>query len=122
MSEKRSGGHARPSDTHRRQPIPLALARGHTKMLSDARLVELQHLATTSIGTKDPGRLRGLAFEQQQLIEELKLIPSYLELLDAEMMQIVQHYREGKILTAVPWHRAIAGGDLHCAHQHHCQL
>lgn len=54
--------------------LALQEARGKTKMLSDAKLVELQHLATTSIGTKDFARVRGLAFEQEQLIEELKLI------------------------------------------------
>lgn len=95
-----------------RFPTPAALAtaslsalqeaRGHTKLLSDARLVELQHLATTSIGTKDSARLRGLAFEQEQLIEELKLIHKHLGRLDAEMLQIVEHCREGKILTSVP--------------------
>jgi transposase len=77
-------------------------ARGNTRQLSEAKLLQLQQLATNSIGTKDVARLRGLAFEQQQLIEELKLITSHLEVLDAEMMQIVEHSREGKILTSVP--------------------
>ena len=95
-----------------RFPTPAALAtaslsalqeaRGKTYMLSDTKLLELQRLATNSIGTKDAARLRGLAFEQHQLIEELKLVSKHLELLEAEMMQIVEHSREGKILTSIP--------------------
>jgi transposase len=95
-----------------RFPTPAALAtaslsalqeaRGKTFMLSDAKLLELQRLASTSIGTKDPSRLRGLSFEQQQLLEELKLIGKHLESLEAEMMQVVEHSREGQILTSIP--------------------
>ena len=95
-----------------RFPTPAALvtaslsalqeARGKTRQLSDARLLELQRLATTSIGTKDAARLRGLAFEQQQLIEEYRLISKHLESLEAEMMQVVEHSREGKIWTSIP--------------------
>jgi hypothetical protein len=43
-----------------------------------------------------------LAYEQQQLIEELKLISSHLEALETEMMRIVEYSREGKILTSIP--------------------
>jgi len=95
-----------------RFPTPAALAtaslsalqeaRGKTRQLSDARLLELQRLATTSIGTTDAARLRGLAFEQQQLIEEYHLICKHLESLETEMMQVVEHLREGQILTSIP--------------------
>jgi hypothetical protein len=71
-------------------------------MLSDKKLLELQHLATESIGTKDVARQRGLVFEQQQLIEELRLIVAHLEALEAEMLQIVEYAREGQILTSIP--------------------
>jgi transposase len=77
-------------------------ARGKTRILSDARLLELQRLADQSIGTKDLARLRGLVFEQQQLIEEYHLIVAHLEALEAEMMQVVEHCREGQILTSIP--------------------
>jgi hypothetical protein len=77
-------------------------ARGKTKVLSNAKLVELQRLATTSIGTKDTARLRGLLFEQQQLIDEFKLISKHLEALEAEMRQVVNLSREGQILTSIP--------------------
>jgi hypothetical protein len=44
------------------------------RQLTDAKLVELQRLAELSIGVKAPARLRGLAFEQGQLIRELQVI------------------------------------------------
>ncbi|HLZ63782.1 MAG TPA: IS110 family transposase [Ktedonosporobacter sp.] len=77
-------------------------ARGKTRQLSDARLLELQRLATNSIGTTDAARLRGLVFEQQQLIEEYRLISKHLESLEAEITQVVEHSREGHILTSMP--------------------
>jgi len=64
--------------------------------------VELQRLATQSIGMKEASRLRGLIFEQSQLISELRLIQKHLEELDAEIGQIVEHCRKGKILTSIP--------------------
>ena len=64
--------------------------------------MELQQLATQSIGMKEASRLRGLVFEQGQLISELRLIQKHLEELDAEIGQIVEHCREGKILTSIP--------------------
>jgi len=69
---------------------------------SDAKLLELQQLAAQSIGTKDPARLRGLTFEQGQLIEELRVIEKHLEQLEGELTQIVEHCREGQILTSIP--------------------
>ena len=72
------------------------------RQLTDAKLVELQRLAEGSIGVKEPARLRGLVFEQGQLIRELKLIHTHLEQLETEMRQVVAHSREGKILTSIP--------------------
>ncbi len=51
---------------------------------------------------KDASRLRGLIFEQSQLISELRLIQKHLEDLDAEIGQMVEHCREGTILTSIP--------------------
>jgi transposase len=95
-----------------RFPVPTAIAtaslsvlqeaRGKTRMLSDAKLLELQRLADQSIGTKDLARLRGLVFEQQQVIEEYHLIVAHLESLETEMMQVVEHCREGQLLTSIP--------------------
>lgn len=76
--------------------------RGKARMFSNTTLLELQRLAAGSIGTKDVARQRGLVFEQQQLIEELRLITKHLEALEAEMMQVVEHAREGRILTSIP--------------------
>jgi len=96
----------------KRFPTPAALAttslstlqevRGKTRQLSDLKLLELQRLASQSIGTKEPARLRGLVFEQEQLLEELELIRKHLAQLETEMLQVVEHCREGKILTSIP--------------------
>jgi transposase len=92
-------------------PTPAALATASVSTLqaarighypSDAKLVELQRLAVQSIGTKEPARLRGLTFEQEQLIEELTLIHKHLEKLETEMTQIVTNAREGQILMSIP--------------------
>lgn len=95
-----------------RFPTPAALAtaslsalheaRGAAHLLTDAKLQELQDLAAHSIGTKDAARLRGLVFEQEQLIAELTLIRKHLAQLDDEMVRIVAQCREGQILTSIP--------------------
>jgi len=69
---------------------------------SDEKLLVLQQLASQSIGTKDIDRQRGLTFEQNQLIQELKLIQEHVQQLDEEITSIVEHSREGKILTLIP--------------------
>jgi transposase len=76
--------------------------RGKNKYLAHAKLLELQRLAQESIGTKDSARLRGLTFEQKQLIAELELLQHHLEQIEAELIHIVEHSREGKILTSIP--------------------
>jgi transposase len=80
----------------------LRQARGRTCSVSDAKLLELQRLATQSIGVRDPARVNGLVFEQKQLIAELHLLGDHLEQLETEIVQIVERSREGKILTSVP--------------------
>jgi len=77
-------------------------ARGRTCSVSDAKLLELQRLAAQSIGAKDPARVNGLVFEQKQLIAELQLLGEHLEQLETEIVQVVEHSREGKILISVP--------------------
>ncbi len=95
----------------KRFPTPVAMATASLSALqevrvghhpSDTKLVELQRLAEQSIGTKDPARLRGLTFEQEQLIEEIELIHQHLESLETEMVGIVERSREGQILTSIP--------------------
>ena len=46
--------------------------------------------------------MRGLVFEQKQLIAELNLLGEHLEQLETEIVQVVEHSREGKILTSIP--------------------
>lgn len=69
---------------------------------SDAKLALLQQLAAQSIGTRDLGRLRGLVFEQGQLIRELKLLQEHLLQLEEEITRIIAQSREGRILTSIP--------------------
>jgi hypothetical protein len=69
---------------------------------SNADLLRLQPLARMSIGTTDAGRLRGLVFEQKQLIKELRLRENHLEQLETEICQIVEQSREGRILLSIP--------------------
>jgi transposase len=69
---------------------------------SDANLLVLQDLAVATIGTHNLGRQRGLLLEQKQLITELKLLQSHVEQLDQEIVHIVEHSREGRILTSIP--------------------
>jgi hypothetical protein len=80
----------------------LQAARGYNRKLTDEKLVELQRLASQSIGTKDIGRLRGLVIEQGQLIRELNLLQEHLHQLDVEITKAVEHSREGRILTSIP--------------------
>jgi hypothetical protein len=51
---------------------------------------------------KAPAWLRGLVFEQGQLIRELRVIHEHLKQLETEMRQVIEHSREGKILTSIP--------------------
>jgi transposase len=87
----------------------LAAARTGTHP-STAKLVALQRLAQQSIGTRDVARLRGLTFEQQQLIVELAVIHRHLEALEAEIAQVIAYSREGQILTSLP-----GVGPIHAA-------
>jgi len=93
-------------------PTPAALAmtslsalqgvRGKIRQLTDGKLLELQHLASQSVGTKDSARLQGLVFEQEQLIEELELIQKHLNQLEAKVLEVLETCREGKILISAP--------------------
>jgi transposase len=94
-----------------RFPTPAALAtasfsalqeaRGKTKQLSDAKLLELQRLAAHSIGTKDLLRQRSLLLEQTQLIRELRLLQEHIAQLEKEITAIVEQSREGQIVQSL---------------------
>jgi len=66
------------------------------------QLVELQRLASQTIGTKDIVRQRGLVLEQQQLIRELHMLQEHVQQLDVEIVKLVEQSREGQILTSMP--------------------
>src|SRR5437879_3115040 len=89
-------------------PTPHALAtasfadlqeiRGKTRRLSNAKLLQLQQLAATSIGIKELVRQRSLVLEQSQLIQELQLLQGHIKQLENEIQTIVQQASEGQIL------------------------
>jgi transposase len=102
-------------------PTPAAVATASLSSLlstrkarrpSEAKLAELQRLAIESIGTKDAARLRGLIFEQHQLVAELQVIQHHIEALDMEMSQVIAHSREGQILTSIPGVGSIAAAII----------
>jgi transposase len=72
------------------------------KRPSDAGLLELRLLAADSIGVRSEDRVRGLVFEQAQLIEEVEVLSRHLERLEAELTLVVAVSREGQILTSIP--------------------
>ncbi|GHO60360.1 hypothetical protein KSB_88350 [Ktedonobacter robiniae] len=92
-------------------PTPHALAiasfadlqeiRGKTRRLSNAKLLQLQQLAATSIGIKELVRQRSLVLEQSQLIQELQLLRGHIKQLENEIQTIVQQAREGQILCSM---------------------
>jgi transposase len=79
---------------------------------SDVKLLDLRDLADKSIGVKDPTRLRGLTFEQKQLIKELQIIQTHLEELETEITQVIQQCREGKILTSISGIGAVPAASI----------
>jgi transposase len=79
---------------------------------ANAKLLELQRLAAESIGTKDLARIRGVTFEQTQLIAELLLIERHGVALDVELAQTLSTSREGRILTAIPGRGAMPAAAI----------
>lgn len=101
-----------PADLARATFTELREARGRTCSVSNAKLVELQRLAGQSIGVTAPDRVRGLIVAQKQLIAELKLLEDHMAQLEAEIIQIVEQSREGKILTSIPGIGSMAAATL----------
>lgn len=92
-------------------PTPHAIATAPLTALAELRksshpsptqLLELQRLASQTIGTKDLIRQRGLVLEQSQLIRELRLLQEHVQQLESEIVKIVEQSREGQILTSIP--------------------
>jgi transposase len=91
-------------------PTPHAIATTPVTTLAQHRvsshpfmeqLVELQRLASQTIGTRDVVRQRGLVLEQQQLIRELRMLQEHVQQLDVEIVKLVEQSREGQILTSM---------------------
>jgi transposase len=79
----------------------LCAAKG-PKRPSRIDMARLQGLATQTIGVKDPGRLAALVFEQEQLVQELRLLHAHLDQIDDQITHILEHAREGRILLSIP--------------------
>jgi transposase len=67
---------------------------------SRVRLIHLQELARTSIGTKDKSRQYSLLIEQRQLIAELQVMNRHIAKLEVEIESIVTTSREGQIISS----------------------
>lgn len=79
----------------------IALRRGRGRP-SHAQFLELQRLASQSIGINDLVRQRGLVLEQRQLIRERLLLQEHVQQLETAIRAVVVQAREGRILTSVP--------------------
>ena len=79
---------------------------------SDADLLLLQELASTSIGITDVYRLGTLVTEQSQLIAEMRLAQAQMRLIVGQLEAIVEPSREGQILLSVPGIRLITASTL----------
>lgn len=90
----------------------LIASRGRGSLPSNANMAKLQALAMQTIGTKNPGRIRALTIEQQQLIDELIMLEAHLAEIDKYIEQLVATSRQGKILLSLPGIAAISAGEI----------
>ena len=77
-------------------------AKGNAQRHGTADMIRLQDLARHSIGVTDPTLYESLAFEQRQLIRELRLLQEHLDEIDAEVARLIDGSREGQILVSIP--------------------
>src|SRR5215469_2732298 len=81
-----------------RFPTPSAMEAASLQELQDTRLgnrpsddalANLRLLAAESIGVRTEDRVRGLVFEQGQLIEEVQVLSRHLEALETELTEVI---------------------------------
>jgi transposase len=72
------------------------------RLPGDRKLLALQEIARVSIGTTDTLRVAALLEEQQQLIEEYRLLDRQRDAMEARIETLVQYSREGQILLSLP--------------------
>lgn len=98
-------------DLRDRFPLPTHLVHATLEQLRvvrrgsnppDAKLLQLQSLARTSIGITNAARVASLTLEQRQLIEELRMISRHMTILEEKIQELVEGSREGQILLSVP--------------------
>jgi len=85
---------------------------------SNANILRLQDLASTSIGLTEPNHLRSLVLEQKQLIAELTLIRAHEACLSATIKKLVLASREGQIVASVPGMGPVQAGGIIAAIGH----
>jgi transposase len=93
-------------------PTPIEISHAHIEELAACcvrssrhnpkTLHRLQQLAVHTIGAKDEARVSGLRLEQTQLIEELRLLQTHVNHVEAEILTAIKNSREGQILTSIP--------------------
>jgi len=91
----------------------LRATRTHTRPGNKA-FIQLQELATSTIGSKDRERQESLIFEQKILLKNFRTYLVQLDELDAQIKQIVMQTREGKILSSVPAVSPVTAGIYLC--------
>ncbi len=89
-------------ETVRNAPLTDLLATRHFRRPGNAAYAHLQELAATSIGTRNPYRVRALVTEQGQLITELALLDAHITALTGEIETLVRQDRAGRILLSFP--------------------
>lgn len=85
---------------------------------SNANILRLQDLATTSIGLTEPRHVQSLVLEQKQLIAELMLIRAHQAFLSDIIKGITLVSREGKIVASVPGMGPVQAGGIIAAIGH----
>ena len=100
-----------PADVAAASIEELLACRPHTRP-GNAGLVRLRDLAKNSIGNRNPARLRSLCLEQKHLIKRLRSLQADIDVVEAEITEIVENSREGKILTSIPGISPVAAGVL----------
>lgn len=79
---------------------------------SRQKLEKLLLLANKSIGVTKSSRVASLVFEQDQLIESIRLLRVQIDALDNKIETIVRASREGKILLSFPMMGVIHAGTI----------
>lgn len=108
-------------DIRSRFPTPAILAATSLEALrvvrrrngpSNAKLTRLQTAAKRSIGVTNVARVNALTFEQEQLIDCIRLTQQQCDVLETKIEELVASSREGRILLSFDSMQSIHAGTL----------